>query len=157
MRRILDCAVAGLIATAPMTAWMLATQRLLLPPRERTPLPPETITAHAAEAAGLDAVAGDRSARRAATLVNHFAYGAAAATLYAPALDAPAPALLKGAALGALVWTGSYLGLLPALGLLEPATRHPPRRNAQMILAHLIWGGATALIAEGRARRTPAR
>jgi putative membrane protein len=40
----------------------------------------------------------------------------------------------------------SYLGLLPALGILRPATEHPERRNALMIVAHLIWGSITGLI-----------
>lgn len=38
------------------------------------------------------------------------------------------------------VWTVSYLGWVPALGLLTPAGRHPSRRNARMIAAHLVWG-----------------
>ena len=30
------------------------------------------------------------------------------------------------------------------MNLLEPATRHPARRNALMIAVHLVWGAATA-------------
>jgi hypothetical protein len=36
------------------------------------------------------------------------------------------------------------MGWIPAVGTLEPATEHPPRRNALMIAAHLVWGAATA-------------
>jgi len=39
-----------------------------------------------------------------------------------------------------MVWGGSYLGLLPSLGILRPATDHPAQRNALMIAAHLVWG-----------------
>lgn len=39
-----------------------------------------------------------------------------------------------------MVWSGSYLGLLPALNILPPATEHPPGRNALMIAAHVVWG-----------------
>jgi uncharacterized membrane protein YagU involved in acid resistance len=47
---------------------------------------------------------------------------------------------LKGALTGLAVWAGSYLGWLPAAGILRPATRHPWRRNLLMIIAHVIWG-----------------
>lgn len=38
------------------------------------------------------------------------------------------------------MWAGSYLELLPALGILRPATQHPVRRTALMVGAHLVWG-----------------
>jgi hypothetical protein len=40
------------------------------------------------------------------------------------------------------VWAGSYLGLLPAAGILPSATRDYPERNAVMIGAHVVWGAA---------------
>ena len=52
------------------------------------------------------------------------------------------PPPLAGACYGLAVWAGSYLGLLPALGVLKPATEHPVRRIALMIAAHLVWGAA---------------
>ena len=58
----------------------------------------------------------------------------------------PAPPALKGAAFGLGVWSVSYLGLMPALGVLNPATEHPGRRNALMIAAHLVWGSATGIL-----------
>ena len=45
-----------------------------------------------------------------------------------------------GLILGLLVWTLSYFGLLPALGILRPPTEMPMQRNALMLGAHLIWG-----------------
>ncbi|MBB6099940.1 putative membrane protein [Deinobacterium chartae] len=147
MHTVLAAALAGLAATAPMTVWMLGAQRLL-PARERYPLPPERITEHAAEAVGLEAVAHRPPVRRAASLINHFAYGALAGALYAPLSRLPGPALLRGLGYGTVVWSASYLGLLPTLGLLSPATRHPPRRNALMIVAHFVWGSALALLTE---------
>ena len=50
----------------------------------------------------------------------------------------------KGIAFGLGVWTASYLGLLPALGILKPATQHPLRRNLLMIGAHVVWGASLA-------------
>ncbi len=150
MNPFLRSALAGCAATLPMSVWMLAAQHWLLPRRERYPLPPEQITEHAAEATGLDAVAGNEPVLKAATVVNHFAYGAAAGSLYTPLRTLPGSPVLKGVLLGLLVWSGSYLGLLPALGLLSPATEHPARRNVLMIVAHLIWGGVTGVLAERR-------
>lgn len=152
MNPFLRSALAGCAATLPMSVWMLAAQHWLLPRRERYPLPPEQITEHAAEAAGLDGVARNGPVLKAATVVGHFAYGAAAGSLYAPLRTLPGPPVVKGVLLGLLVWTGSYLGLLPALGLLSPATEHPARRNLLMIAAHLIWGGVTGLLAERKWR-----
>lgn len=135
---------------------MLAAHRFLLRPREQYPLPPEQITEHAAEAVGLEGVAHEQPKRKAASVLNHFAYGAAAGALYAPLLPWRAPPLLKGVLFGCGVWSGSYLGLLPALGLLDSATHHPARRNLLMIVAHCVWGGALALLAErGSSLRRP--
>ena len=47
---------------------------------------------------------------------------------------------LIGLTAGVAIWAGSYLGWLPAMGILSPATRHPWRRNLLMIVAHIIWG-----------------
>lgn len=60
----------------------------------------------------------------------------------------PAPPLVKGALYGVAVWGISYLGWVPGLKLLRPATTHPGRRNLLMILAHLVWGPVTAVLAE---------
>ena len=75
------------------------------------------------------------------TMVGHFGYGMATGALYG--LVAPRvtrKCIAAGAGYGLLVWGGSYLGLLPALGILSPATHHPLRRNILMIIAHLVWG-----------------
>src|SRR5262249_36443677 len=56
--------------------------------------------------------------------------------------------VVKGTAYGLAVWAGSYLGLLPALGILSPATRHPPRRTALMIAAHVVFGSALGVFTD---------
>ena len=51
----------------------------------------------------------------------------------------PVSAVIKGLILER--WYGlCYLRLLPAVGILEPATKHPPSRNFLMIAVHLVWG-----------------
>lgn len=147
MRPVVAGMLAGFAATVPMTAAMVWLHRRL-PHHERYPLPPHQITQEVAEKAGI-ALALDEGETRGRALANHFAYGAAAGAIYGP-LEAhiSAPPLVKGACFGLLVWTGSYLGWLPAAEILTPATQHPPRRNALMIAAHIVWGGALGRLVE---------
>ena len=144
MNRILLGALAGLAATAPMTLAMKLMHEQL-PPEEKYPLPPRQVTEGLAEAAGVNEHL-DEEEREAATWVSHFAFGAASGALYG-ALSGRVGrhAALAGAGFGVAVWAGSYLGWLPAAGLIAPATEHPPRRNALMIAAHVVWGSTAAL------------
>jgi hypothetical protein len=56
--------------------------------------------------------------------------------------------------LGRLV-KGSVAGLAATvpmtadLDLHPPATRHPPRRNALMVAAHVVWGGVLGALLGG--------
>ena len=146
-RRMLEGAVAGALATVPMTLSMLWMYERL-PRRERYPLPPREITEELAEEAHLASRLDDREMRE-ATLAAHFGYGAGMGALYgAFARAVPGHPALKGTAFGVAVWTGSYLGLLPAAGILEPATKHPAHRNELMIAAHLVWGSSLGWIEE---------
>jgi uncharacterized membrane protein YagU involved in acid resistance len=147
MKKTISAALAGCLATAPMTASMLWMHHRL-PWRERYALPPAQISARIADAAGLEEHM-DAPRQVAATLLAHFGYGAAAGGLYAQVQRwLPGPPVTRGMLFGIFVWTSSYLGLLPALGLLRSAAEHPVRRSALMIVAHLVWGGAMALIIE---------
>lgn len=139
--------LAGFVATVPMTVAMELMHRRL-PAKERYPLPPREITMEIAEDAGVKEQM-DEPERLGATLAAHFGYGAATGALYAPlARRAQLPPVVGGATYGLVVWAGSYLGLLPALGILRPATEHPARRNALMIAAHLVWGAVTGVLVE---------
>lgn len=145
VQRLFPGALAGLVATAPMTAVMELMYRWL-PRREQYPLPPSEITAELTHRAGIDQ-AIDSQEHIALTLVNHFAYGAAAGAVYGP-LERYLPFAppLRGMAFGLVVWTVSYLGLMPTLGILRPATEHPAGRNVLMITAHLIWGSVLGVL-----------
>ncbi len=126
-------AIAGFVATMAMTATM---RRLhgKLPRKERYPLPPRELTDRIL--APPDRVAPDLA------LIAHFAYGAGCGALLA-ALG-PKPGRLTGALAGSGVWLASYMGWVPAFGVLRPATDHPGRRNLLMLRAHFTWGWATA-------------
>jgi len=130
-----------------MTLAMEAMHRLL-PQHERHPLPPRLITDQVAEKAGVKEQM-DEEDRFWVSLASHFGYGTAAGAVYAPLSRAiPLPPALGGMAFGLGVWAGSYLGLLPALNILRPATEHPPRRTALMISAHLVWGAALGVLVD---------
>lgn len=78
------------------------------------------------------------------TLAAHLGYGAAIGAAYG-ALPARMPGAAlspeaKGIVWGLAVWTTSYLGWLPLVHVLRPATEHPARRTALMIAAHVLWG-----------------
>ena len=123
-------ALAGFIATMPMTATMSRLHQKL-PSSERYPLPPREL------AEDLPSLAAGTAT---ATLVYHFLYGAAAGALFGGVSrrrDIP-----TGATYGIAVWVASYLGWIPATRRLKVATRYPARRNAMMLIAHLVWGAA---------------
>jgi len=131
--RILLGSLAGFVATWPMT---LAMRRLhaALPAHERYPLPPREI------AEVLPRLSASRSS---AALLHHFLYGAATGAVFGAA--ARGRSMTSGAAYGVLVWAGSYLGWIPAAGILRVATRHPLRRNLLMLTVHGIWGACLAV------------
>lgn len=148
MNRILLGALAGLAATVPMTLAMKLMHEQL-PREEQYPLPPRQVTEGLAEKAGVNEQL-DEEEREAATWVSHFAYGATCGALYGAVTgegrgEHP---LLAGVGFGLAVWAGSYLGWLPAAGILSPATEHPARRNALMIAAHVVWGAGVGVAVE---------
>jgi uncharacterized membrane protein YagU involved in acid resistance len=131
--RLVIGGIAGFVATMAMTS---AMRRLhaKLPAKERYPLTPREIVD--ATLAPPRAIAPDL------TLVAHFAYGAGCGALIAAA--SPRIGRGAGALAGGGIWLASYMGWIPAFGVLKPATGHPLRRNAVMIAAHFAWGWSTA-------------
>ncbi|HEU0133830.1 MAG TPA: hypothetical protein VFR28_03325 [Allosphingosinicella sp.] len=146
--RLLIGAIAGFAGTMAMTSAMRRLHRRL-PEQERYPLTPREIVDSGSKQLGLP-IGGE--AARDVTTAAHFAYGAAMGAVIA-AMN-PDPTKRTGAAAGVAVWLASYMGWIPAVGTLEPATEHPARRNLLMIGVHLVWGYATAAsIRELRAAR----
>ncbi len=86
--------------------------------------------------------------RTTATLVGHFAYGAAAGGLY-PLIAGKiaSPGWLRGILYGGLVWLVSYMGWVPAANLLPSPTDTPTRRNILMITAHVVYGATLGWVA----------
>lgn len=129
MRKIVFGALAGLTATMAMTAFMRRAHEQL-PHSECYPLPPRELTERVMDAPDLPTT----------TMLSHFSYGALAGAIYSALPRRPA-----GMVFGPLVWAVSYLGWIPATHRLRSAVDHPMRRNALMLCAHLVWGGALSL------------
>ncbi|MGE5617771.1 MAG: DUF1440 domain-containing protein [Sphingomonadaceae bacterium] len=87
------------------------------------------------------------SAYTATWLAAHFAYGTAWGVIYAllrPLLSRSPVA--AGILFGGALWTLSYLGLMPALGLYPRPKEDHPSRVVTMIAAHAVYGVATSEI-----------
>jgi hypothetical protein len=110
-----------------------------LPEEERYPLTPREIIDSGSDQIGLPL---GKEAAKDVTLGAHFLYGAAMGA--AIAVLNPDPSRKAGVVAGSAVWLASYMGWIPAVGTLEPATRHPARRNALMLGVHFVWGASTA-------------
>ena len=136
--KLIQGAAAGLIATVPMTLFMRSAWKRL-PVQEQYALPPREVTRNVLGPRRFFRLSAEK--QTILTLLLHFLFGAAAGSAYGMMEEKiPLPESVKGPLTGLAVWTGSYLGWIPALGILPPATEHPWRRNAMMIVAHLIWG-----------------
>lgn len=144
MHKLVRGAIAGTVATVPMTLVMISLFRRL-PRRQRYPLPPRLLMENLTARVTRDK-AVDEAKLTHVTVGTHFGYGAITGAFY-PYLERDArPNVLTGMTFGVGIWAASYLGWIPAAGLLAPATRHPASRNALMLAAHLVWGAALARI-----------
>ena len=130
--RMLLGALAGFAATLPMTMGMRRL-RERLPRSERYPLPPREI------GESLPAFGFRRSA---SSILHHFMFGALGGAAFGGLVGSTS--LTAGAGFGVGVWVASYLGWIPAAGLLRFGASHPLRRSGLMIAVHLVWGAALA-------------
>jgi uncharacterized membrane protein YagU involved in acid resistance len=144
-------AVAGTVATIPMTVFM-ETMHRRLPGEPPRPLPPREVAEGLAVKAG---ARGDMSERQMQdlSLMLHAGYGAATGALFGLlAPKRPPTALAAGMLFGLGVWAASYLGWLPRLGVRQPIEYDPPARTQLMIASHLVWGASAGLIASAGRR-----
>ncbi|MGH6739015.1 MAG: DUF6789 family protein [Bradyrhizobium sp.] len=148
MKSLIRGAFAGTVATALMSALMLAARRLGI----TDTLPPEKVTSKMLRRHGIRPDRGEQDALAAGL---HFAFGAAAGGLFGViARRVPAPRVPLGMAYGAVIWGISYMGWVPSMGLM-PRADHDERGRQTVILAgHLVFGATLGLLA-GRRPRPP--
>lgn len=125
-------AAAGAIATAAMSALMLAAGRAGFVGRQ----PPEAIVRQAGALAGAEPRGQLADALAAAA---HLGFGVGTGAAYA-LLPRSAHPVLRGVAVGETVYAVSYAGWVPAFGALPHATHDRTARQAVMAAAHLVYG-----------------
>lgn len=156
-RRLANGFVDGIVATVPMSAFMLLAQRLGAMGKQ----PPAKIAEAGLRAAGADDV--PRPVEKAASALLHFAFGGVAGSAFAvlarraerrgliSSRNRRSRAGIAGAAFGSMVWAASYMGWVPALGIMPPAHRDRPDRPWSMLTAHWIYGATLGLRTAARA------
>jgi putative membrane protein len=71
----------------------------------------------------------------------HYGFGAGVAAIYGTLVEvAPVARTGWGAPFGTAVWLGAHVITVPALGLAEPVTQSPGRKEAAEFGAHLVYG-----------------
>ena len=138
VKAVLDGSIGGVIGTALMSASMMAGKRLGLLGEH----PPELLAAAMLRASNLSSARGET--RNALAVAGHFAFGVSAGALFAVLhrrLRLPIHPAVHGGLYATGVWGVSYLGWIPALGIMPSAERDRPGRPFIMVLAHWIFGG----------------
>jgi len=150
MNHVTSGSLAGFVATVPMTAVMQLLHKYPVPEPERWP--PRQIAERMGRRLGLTQEL-DHDERSALTWASHFGYGTSAGGLYGLLFgNTSVPPVTFGVGYGLAVWAASYLGWLPAAGIMRPATRQNRRRNVMLIASHAVWGGVLGLLTD-RLRR----
>lgn len=141
VRSLVDGAVAGLIATGPMTAVMVLCKQML-PRQDQYSLPPEQIVEDLAEAGQVEELLAHPQ-KEPIVWSAHYGYGALMGLLYGALVQSGNQrSIQRGMAYGLGVWAANYLVALPAANMRAGAHGQSAARNAMMIVSHLAWGAA---------------
>jgi len=147
VRSLFRGAFAGMVATGLMSGLMLGASRLGITGE----LPPDKIASKLLNRAHVSRSEGQQDAI--ASLL-HVAFGAGAGAAFGVvAPRVPVPPVPLGMSYGLAIWGVSYMGWVPGLGIMPPADRDRPGRQAVMFAGHLIYGAALGALA-GRGANT---
>lgn len=141
-KRTLYGATAGTVSTLPMSLLMLGAQKMGLMGKQ----PPEKITEAALNEIMDEPV--QEPVEDALSVVNHFAFGAVAGALYGGLRREEMSQIAQGMVFATGVWSGSYMGWVPALGIMPPATRDREGRPESMFVAHLVFGACLGALTQ---------
>jgi uncharacterized membrane protein YagU involved in acid resistance len=140
VKRLLRGALAGGLATAPMSGVMMGAKQLGLVGG----MPPEKITAKFLNKAGIQR---SRTQQDVLATATHVGFGAAAGAAFG--VVAPRRLIARvplGMAYGTAIWGVSYMGWVPALGIMPRADRDRRDRQMVMLVGHIVYGTALALM-----------
>jgi uncharacterized membrane protein YagU involved in acid resistance len=139
--------VGGLLAAGAMSLGHSIVERAMPKPSPPTPAPDDAtvqVARATLRAVGLDLEESDEPL--AGTLV-HYAFGASVGGLYGAAAEiAPRVTFSGGVPFGVAVWLGAHVAAVPALGLADPPTRRPLRREMEELGLHLVFGLTLELV-----------
>ena len=138
-RETLDGAMAGLVATLAMSGALAVAAKA---GQLREP-PPRAIVRTALPGLSTEAV-------NTGAMLAHLGYGAAAGAVHRALLRGPGVAASVAYAL--TIWASAYEGWVPLLRALPPAHLDDRRRQASMVVGHVVYGATLGLLAR-RARR----
>jgi putative membrane protein len=148
---IIKGALAGVAGTAAMTLMMRGMAPKMVPQDMRPPefLPKAVVEAGEKQFRHPNALAGHEWQ---AAYAAHFAYGAGLGAVYGVAREGlpQLPAPVTGVLFGVSVWAFGFQTLLPELGVQPKASEQPMKRRPMPIMAHVVFGVATALAYETR-------
>lgn len=148
--RVVTGGVAGAVATVPMSAVVWGARRA----GRLGTAPPRRVTDRALRAVGVDL---PEPARRAATALDHMAFGTLAGGAWGPLeplLPGRVPRWLAGAGYGLAVWASAYLGWLPAMRAMPSAEDDRRDRAVSMVVAHLVYGAVLGELTRRLGART---
>lgn len=139
LSRIASGAVAGVVATVPMSGLMAVAKGAHLlgepPPKKITRAALRRVTPRAAR---------DSAVIDVASVVAHLGFGAAMGALYSVMLGRRRPTVLSGAAFGTAVWALSYAGWVPAARIMPMPEHDRPGRPSSMLVSHWVFGASLA-------------
>ena len=145
-------ALAGGVATLLMTALMKAYQATGL---FRGPIPPTRITRAALDVVGAGNEVDDET-ETAVMAAGHWGYGMACGALFGvlhTRIRPPIPTAVHGTLFGLLIWALSYMGWVPAAGIMPHPARQNPAQAFMPLLAHVVYGSTLGLTFDALDRR----
>jgi putative membrane protein len=140
--------VGGLLAAGAMSlAHQLVSQ---VAPNAEPPAAPKEEDSTVKVASGAMQLVGAKLAedqKPLASSIVHYGFGASVGAVYGAVAEiVPRIAVGAGLPFGMAVWLGAHVITVPALGLAEPPTRQPVRKEAEEFGLHLLYGLTTELV-----------
>lgn len=88
-----------------------------------------------------------KSEKKIAGPLMHYGFGSTVGALYGGVVEAwPGATVGAGTLFGSAVWLGVDEAAVPALGLSDPPTEHPPSTHIYALVSHIVYGATTEAV-----------